>query len=213
MKQGKWVNLILWMALFALGTPLPAQQSSQPNADQSAPAPATQAVRPSTAARTDPNYVIGPADLLDISVWKEANLSRTVPVRPDGKISLPLVNDIQAAGLTPMQLADSLTERLRKFITDPQVTVIVTQINSQHVYINGEVARPGAYPLLPGMNVLQAITSAGGLGQFANAKKIYVLRTENGTQNKYPFNYKDVVEGRRPEQNILLKSGDTIIVP
>lgn len=213
MEQAKWAIVTSLVVMCSMATPAPGRQAAQASADQPGRTSAASSTVPTPAVKNDSNYQIGPSDVLEISVWKEANLSRTVPVRPDGKISLPLVNDVQAAGLTPMQLADSLGERLRKFITDPQVTVIVTQINSQRVYINGEVNRPGAYPLLPGMNVLQAITSAGGLGQFANGKKIYVLRTENGTQNKYPFNYKDVVEGRKPEQNILLKPGDTIIVP
>jgi len=165
------------------------------------------------AATTDANYVIGAQDVLDISVWKETELTRVVPVRPDGKISLPLLNDVQAAGLTPAQLAAEITTSLKRFVTDPQVTVIVTQINSQRVYILGEVTRAGAYPLLPGMTVLQALSSAGGFTQFANLKKIYVLRQENGKQQKFPFNYKDVIGGKQPEQNIVLKAGDTIVVP
>lgn len=165
-----------------------------------------------TAAQ-DPNYVIGSQDVLDISVWKESELTRTVPVRPDGKISLPLLNDVQAAGLTPTQLAESITTSLKKYVTDPQVTVIVKEINSQRVYIMGEVNRAGAYPLLPDMTFLQALSSAGGFTQFANLKKIYMFRMENGKQVKYPFNYKDVISGKRPEQNIILKAGDTIVVP
>lgn len=165
------------------------------------------------AATQDPNYVIGSQDVLDISVWKEAELTRTVPVRPDGKISLPLLNDVQATGLTPTQLAESITTSLKKFVTDPQVTVIVAQINSQRVYIMGEVNRAGAYPLLPDMTFLQALSSAGGFTQFANLKKIYMFRTENGKQVKYPFNYKDVISGKRPDENVALKAGDTIVVP
>jgi len=136
-----------------------------------------------------------------------------VPVRPDGKISLPLLNDVQAAGLTPSQLAAEITESLKKYVTSPQVTVIVTTINSQRVYILGEVTRPGAFPLLPGMSVLQALSSAGGFTQFAKVKNIFVRRIENGRESKYPFNYKDVVNGKRPEEDILLKAGDTIVVP
>jgi polysaccharide biosynthesis/export protein len=164
-------------------------------------------------AASDPNYVIGAQDILDISVWKEVELTRTVPVRPDGKISLPLLNDVQAAGLTPTQLAEQITMSLKKFVTDPQVTVIVTQINSQRIYIMGEVNRAGAYPLLPQMTVLQGLSSAGGFTQFANLKKIYMFRIEDGKQVKYPFNYKDVVGGKHPEQNVQLKAGDTIVVP
>jgi polysaccharide biosynthesis/export protein len=165
------------------------------------------------SATPDAKYVIGPDDLLDISVWKEPDLTRTVPVRPDGKISLPLLNDVQAAGQTPTQLAAHLTETLRRYVTDPQVTVIVTAINSQRIYLLGEVTRAGAYPLLPGMTVLQAISSAGGLTQYARTQKIYVLRDGESGQEKLTFNYKDFLKGRNPEQNVALKVGDTIVVP
>jgi polysaccharide biosynthesis/export protein len=168
---------------------------------------------PQKAAAGDPNYVIGGQDVLDISVWKEAELTRTVPVRPDGKISLPLLNDVQAAGLTPTQLAAQITDSLKKFVTNPQVTVIVAQINSQRIYILGEVTRAGAYPLLPNMTILQGLSSAGGFTQFANLKKIYMFRMENGKQVKYRFNYKEVISGKASDENIVLKAGDTIVVP
>ena len=164
-------------------------------------------------ATQDPSYVIGSQDMLDISVWREPDFSRTVPVRPDGKISLPLLNDMQAAGLTPSQLAAELTKSLNKFVTNPQVTIIVTQINSQRFYILGEAARPGAYSLIPEMTILQALSNAGGFTTYANSKKIYLLRQENGKQQKLLFNYKDVISGKRTEQNIVLKNGDTIVVP
>jgi polysaccharide biosynthesis/export protein len=165
------------------------------------------------ATTQDSTYVIGPEDVLDINVWKQPEVSRTVPVRPDGKISLPLLNDVQAAGLTPMQLQASLTESLKKFIEAPQVTVIVTQINSRRVYVLGEVTHPGAFPMLPNMTVLQALSMAGGFSQFAKENGIYVLRTENGKQRTFPFNYKEVVRARNSEQNIILKPGDTIVIP
>src|SRR5277367_1969098 len=165
------------------------------------------------SATADPNYLIGAQDVLDISVWKEPEVSRVVPVRPDGKISLPLLNAVEAAGLTPAALAAQITESLKKYVTNPQVTVIVTTINSQRVYLLGEVSRPGAFPMIPGMTVLQAISSGGGFTQFARTKNIYVLRAENGKQVKYPFNYKEVISGKKPEQDILLKAGDTIVVP
>ena len=165
------------------------------------------------SAAADPTYVIGPEDGLDISVWKEPDVSRAVPVRPDGKISLPLLNDIQAAGLTPMQLQAVVTEGLKKFFTGPQVTVIVTQINSRRIYVMGEVARPGAFSMLPNMTILQALSTAGGFSQYAKLSAIYLLRSENGQQVTYPFNYKEVIRGRRSEQNIALKPGDTIVVP
>jgi polysaccharide export outer membrane protein len=159
------------------------------------------------------DYVIGSDDVLDVSVWKEQELTRTLQVRPDGKISMPLLGDVQAAGLTPSQLAQTVSERLKKFLTAPQVTVILTQINSQRVYVTGEVTRPGAYPVLPGMTILQAITSAGGLTQFANGKKIFLMRDENRVQAKHPFNYKEVLDGRKAEENLQVKAGDTIVVP
>ena len=159
------------------------------------------------------SYVIAPDDVLAIDVWKEAEITRTVPVRPDGKISLPLLNDVQAAGLTATDLASVIAERLKKFIANPQVTVIVTTVNSQKIFILGEVPRPGVTPLLPNMTVLQAVSSAGGFTQYANQKGIYVLRTENGQQVKYPFNYREVVKGVNIQQNIMLKPGDTIVVP
>jgi polysaccharide biosynthesis/export protein len=168
---------------------------------------------PKKVATNDPNYEIGPQDVLDISVWKEPDLSRKVPVRPDGKISLPLLDDVQAAGLTPTQLAAQITEALKKFEKEPQVTVIVSEINSQRVYILGEVNRAGAYPLLPGMTVLQALSSAGGFTQFANPKKIYVMRNDNGKHVKLPFNYKDVINGKAADENIEVRAGDTIVVP
>jgi polysaccharide biosynthesis/export protein len=161
----------------------------------------------------DSTYLIGASDELSINVWNQAQLTLSVPVRPDGMISMPLINDVQAAGLTPAQLRVALTEKLTKFVNDPHVTVIVTQMNSQKVYVLGQVAHAGAYPMLPGMTVLQAISSAGGLVLWAKETSIVVLRTENGKQIRLPFNYKDVVSGRNAEQNIVLKAGDTVVVP
>jgi polysaccharide export outer membrane protein len=169
-------------------------------------------VRPAPGAES-PDYVIGAEDHLNVSVWKEPELSMVVPVRPDGGISLPLINDVNAVGLTPMQLAAHVTARLKQFLAEPRVTIIVTQINSRRFYVLGEVGRPGAFPLLPNMTVLQALSTAGGFREFANPSKIYVLRNENGTAKKYPFNYKQVIAGKRIEQDIQLKPGDTVVVP
>jgi polysaccharide biosynthesis/export protein len=198
------------MAIALLAAVSGAQAQDKP--DKSAPSADASSTAPK-AATSDPNYVIGGQDVLDISVWKEAELTRTVPVRPDGKISMPLLNDVQAAGLTPTQLADQIRDSLKKYVTGPQVTVIVTQINSQRIYILGEVTRAGAYPLLPNMTILQGLSSAGGFTQFANLKKIYMFRTENGKQVRYPFNYKDVINGKAQDENIVMKAGDTIVVP
>jgi polysaccharide export outer membrane protein len=165
-----------------------------------------------SASPAGPTYVIGPEDVLHIAVWKEADLTATLPVRPDGKISLPLLDDVQAAGLTPKHLAESVTEKLKKYIADPHVTVVVTAINSKRIFLVGEVMHPGATAMLPNMTVLQALSSAG-LSQFANTKRIYVLRTENGKQRKLPVNYRQLVKGAQIEQNYLLQPGDTIVVP
>jgi len=206
-------NSMIWLALGSLALNIPAHAQNKPKDDKTAQTSEAPAAPPTKAATEDPNYTIGPQDVLDISVWKEPELTRSVPVRPDGKISLPLLNDVQAAGLTPSQLAAQITTSLKKFVTEPQVTVIVTAINSQRVFIIGEVLRPGAFPLLPGMTVLQALSSAGGFTQFASLGKIYVLRNENGKQTKYPFNYKAAINGKQVDQNFTLKAGDQIVVP
>ncbi len=195
-------TIAIWaVLLLALGGLSVWAQTSAP---PSAPAvPVTQA---------SPSYVIGPEDALFISVWKESDLTETLPVRADGMISLPLLNDVQASGLTPMQLAASITEKLKKFVADPRVTVVVTQMNSQRIFLTGEVLRSGAVNLLPDMTVMQALASAG-FTPFANTKKIYVLRIENGVQKKHPVNYKKLIKGETSDQNFLLKPGDTIVVP
>jgi polysaccharide export outer membrane protein len=194
---------LLFITLFTAG--VLAQSSDNPKT-------ADTSVKGSDAADTSSDYVIGADDQLKITVWKEPDLSETLPVRPDGKISMPLLNDIPAAGLTPLQLKDSITEKLKKYISDPRVTVVVTAMNSQRVFVTGEVTHSGPMTLLPHMTMLQALSQAG-FTQFANLKAIYLLRTENGKQEKIPFNYKEVVKGNHPEQNIQLKPGDTIVVP
>jgi polysaccharide export outer membrane protein len=209
-------NYRVWMMAAALLLPLGGLCAQEKTNPKESKAPARAAVEPPAAVKAateDPAYVIGADDQLNISVWNEPNISRTVPVRPDGMISLPLINDVLAAGLTPMQLAMSIAEKLKKFIADPQVTVIVVGINSRRFYIVGEMNRAGAFPLLPNMTVLQALSSAGGFTQFANQKSIYVLRILEGKSVKFPFNYKEVIKGNHPEQNIVLKPGDTIVVP
>ena len=202
----RWGVLLL---LGALATPGMLAQDDEPTKDDK-PAATESAVAPAPEPPSD--YVIGSDDQLHISVWKEPDLTETLPVRPDGKISMPLLNDVPAAGLTPSQLAASITEKLKKYIADPRVTVVVTAMNSRRVFVTGEVTHTGAIVLLPHMTVLQALSSAG-FTQFANVKGIYLLRTVNGQQQKIPFNYKEVVKGRHPEQNIALKPGDTIVVP
>jgi polysaccharide export outer membrane protein len=198
--------VLLVGGLFAFATWAQTDGAAKNAKTNQAPADST------SKAVAGPDYVIGADDNLHISVWKEADLTTSLPVRPDGKISLPLLNDVQAAGLTPMQLAESITEKLKKYIADPRVTVVVTAMNSRRIYVLGEVLHTGAVPLLPNMTVLQALATAG-FTQFANLKGIYVLRTENGKQVKLPFNYKQVVKGADPRENIALKPGDTVVVP
>jgi len=208
MKRLSRLGLLFWLAAMWLGMMSPGMLAQDdPEKNDKAAAPPRSAVPDAVS-----DYVIGSDDQLHISVWKEPDLTETLPVRPDGKISMPLLNDVPAAGLTPAQLAAAITERLKKYIADPRVTVVVTAMNSRRVFVTGEVIHTGPMALLPHMTVLQALAGAG-FTQFANLKTIYLLRTENGKQVKIPFNYKDVVKGRHPEQNIPLKPGDTIVVP
>jgi len=201
----------LALLFLVAAVPVIAQDQAPANAQQNPPASPASAAPPAAAA--DSTYVIGADDVLDISVWKEPDVSRTVPVRPDGKISLPLVNDVQAAGETPAELAVTLTTLFKKFLNNPQVTVVVTQINSRRVYVVGEVTRPGAFPLLPNMTVLQALASAGGFTPFANTKKIHIVRTVNGHQTQFPFDYHQVLNGSKASENIEILPGDEIVVP
>ena len=210
MKKVMRFALLLCLGFLAAGAvaqdETPAEEA-KPAVDKNKPA------EPVVVPQDLPSdYVIGADDTLHISVWKEPDLSETLPVRPDGKISMPLLNDITAAGLTPLELKDSLTEKLKKYISDPRVTVVVTAMNSRRIFVTGEVSHTGPMVLLPHMTVLQALAQAG-FTQFANLKAIYLLRVENGKQTRLPFNYKEVVKGRNPEENIPLKPGDTIVVP
>ena len=158
-------------------------------------------------------YVIGPDDQLAIVYWREKDMSADVVVRPDGMISLPLLNDIKASGLTPEQLRAAITQGASKFVEEPTVSVVVKAINSRRVFITGMVAKPGPYPLGGPTTVLQLISTAGGLAEYANKKKIVVVRKENGREITLPFNYEDVMKGKKMAQNIELKPGDSVIVP
>ncbi|MEW5977953.1 MAG: polysaccharide biosynthesis/export family protein [Acidobacteriota bacterium] len=158
------------------------------------------------------DFVIGAGDVLNIFVWKEPEVSKSVPVRPDGKVSLPLINDVQASGLTAMQLKKVLEEKLSKYLAEPNVTVTVEAVNSQKVTIMGEVNNAGPRPLAGPTRVMDILATAG-FSPFAKTSKIYILRNENGKQERFDFNYKDYIKGKNASQNILLKSGDTIVVP
>lgn len=207
------LGILLWAGLWPvliLAQDQAAAANPNDGVKSSGAASATDAKSPESVS--PPDYVIGPEDTLHISVWKEPDLTVTLPVRPDGKISMPLLDDVPAAGKTPIELKDLITEKLKKYVEDPRVTVVVTAMNSQRVFVTGEVLHTGAVALLPHMTVLQALSSAG-FTQFADVKHIYILRTENGQPIKHAFNYKEVVKGRRPDENIFLKPGDTIVVP
>jgi polysaccharide export outer membrane protein len=159
------------------------------------------------------NYVIGSEDILYIHVWKEEPLSRTVPVRIDGKISVPLINEIMAAGLTPLQLKEILTQKLKEYVDNPTVSVMVMEANSFKIYISGQVRNPGVYRLRSETTLLQIIPMAGGFTDWANQKKILLIRKEDGKEKRMTINYKKVVTGENPGSNVILKAGDTIIVP
>jgi len=222
MKRTVKFTVMLWMGIAAAGLLAHPLSGQTGNAVKSEPAKddkpaAVEAGQGSAQGAAQgswnaPDYVIGADDVLRITVWKEADLTETVPVRSDGKISMPLLDDIPAAGMTPQTLRDLITARLKKYIADPRVTVVVTAMNSQRIFVTGEVTHTGPMILLPHMTMLQALAQAG-FTQFANLKGIYLLRTESGKQEKLPFNYKEVVKGNRPEQNIALKPGDTVVVP
>jgi polysaccharide biosynthesis/export protein len=162
----------------------------------------------------DAAYKIGSSDVLAITVWKEPEVSRSIPVRPDGKISLPLVGELQAAGRTPLQLEQDISGKLKAYITNPDVNVMVQQINSEKFNVLGRVAHSGSYPLSTDTTVLDAIATAGGFLDFAKETGVYVLRSAPGSgQKRLAFNYKDVIKGKHPEQNIKLEPGDTVVVP
>ncbi len=182
-----------------------AKVSDQPNSQT--PAPVEAEVQPD-------GYVIGEDDVLAVNVWKEPEISRSVPVRPDGKISLPLIGDLRASGRTPVQLQDDIKRQLLNYLSDPEVSVIVQEAKSQKFNILGEVARPGSYVLSRSMTVLDAIAVAGGFRDFAKTSKVYVLRVNaDGSRACIPFNYKEVIRGRKLSQNVELETRDTVVVP
>lgn len=187
-------------------------QTTQARAND--PAPPEQQVTTPAEKQIEDNYVIGDNDLLSIDVWNEPDLKQSLPVRPDGRISLPLIGDVQAAGRTPSELQIDIADKLRAYITHPDVTVVVEQIRSKKFNILGRVMKPGAYPLSSTTTVLDAIAVAGGFQDFAKRKGVYILRpVPGGGENRIPFNYKDVIKGKNLKQNITLEPDDTIVVP
>jgi polysaccharide export outer membrane protein len=207
--SSRFTRSICFGLLVAIPAPLAAQRSTS-----SSPA-ATSTPTATTVSSIDVprDYVIGVDDVLEVMFWKDKDLSRDVVVRPDGKIALQLLNEVQAAGLTPEQLRDVLLTEAKRFIEDPSVAVNVKQINSRKVFITGMVEKPGMYPLTSSMSVLQLISIAGGLKEFAKKKDIVVMRHDRGAQLAYPFNYADILKGKRLAQNMILRPGDTVVVP
>jgi polysaccharide biosynthesis/export protein len=182
-------------------------------ADQAASRTAASAnLTPAAPVAPPSDYIIGPDDLLTVVFWKERDLSAEVVVRPDGKISLPVLNDVQAVGLKPEELADVIEKAALKYVRDPQATVMVKQINSRKITVIGQVSKSGSFPLSTGMTVLQAIGEAGGFMEDANKSDVVIVRVENGVEKRYKFNYNDVVKGKNTQQNIRLVPGDTILV-
>jgi polysaccharide biosynthesis/export protein len=206
-------SLFLSLALVNAGPQVFAQDKSASRAAGKG-AETTNGNVTTTAAPIDPKaYIIGEADLLHINVYKEAELTQNAIVRPDGMISLPLVNEMKVSGKTPLEVQSELAQNLKAFIVDPQVTVTVVDVRSKTVYVTGEVGHPEAYPLLTPTTVLQMLTKAGGPTPYAKRSAIFVLRNVNGKQEKLPFPYKDVIKGKKADRDFLLQPGDTIVVP
>jgi polysaccharide biosynthesis/export protein len=207
--------LIVSIACLACtATGVAAQEPPPPNAARSTPAEAPPPLtdRAARIVAEEGDYRIGTEDVLDISVWKAPELSRTVPVRPDGKVSLPLINDIQAAGLTPSALREELAKRLAEYVPSPEVAVIVREVHSAKVSVIGSVRNPGRYELKSAATVLELIALAQGFTDFANRDRIVVLRQKAGTQTRIPFNYRKIADGSE-QDNFFVQPGDIIVVP
>jgi len=199
------LHVMIVAVLCMASVPAGAQQAPSGLAD-------TPPAGTSIASSLPPKFVIGVGDVLGITFWREQALSGDVVVRPDGKISLPLLNDVQAAGFTPEQLSQALAVAAVKFVDEPDVAVIVKEIRSRKVFLVGQVATPGMVPLTGDMNVLQLIAVGGGLLEYADRKDIVVIRTANRQEMRFKFNYDDVLNGKNRKQNILLQPGDTVVV-
>jgi len=205
MAAGRWLVALSFAALALLPDGVRAQSRAAGFEAANEGAAATLAVDPPAG------FVIGPEDVLSIVFWRDKEMSTQVTVRPDGKISLPLLNEIQAAGLTPADLRARLAAESKRFFENPSVTVVVNQINSRKAFITGQILKPGPYALTAPTTVLQLISMAGGLKDYADSKNIMIIRHENGRTSRYAFNYKEI--GRNLRQDIELKPGDTVVVP
>lgn len=207
LKIGLSFILVILSLFIAQGFVI-AQNEKEVSAKSTAAAPVALPVPPDSD-----KYLIGPEDVLFIQVWKEEQLSQSVMVRADGKISLPLIDEIQAAGLTPLQLKEVLTQKFKQFVETPVVTVMVREAKSFKVYIGGQVLKPGVYTLVEAITFLQLVPMAGGFTEWANQRKILLVRKEGGQEKRITINYKKIISGEDLSNNVLLKPGDTIIVP
>lgn len=207
------LRYLLTLALFTPTLSCPAQEATKlAGVAPAVPENTVPVSTPASTPKVDENYVIGPLDVLTVNVWKEQALSGTLLVRPDGMISMSLVGDVRAANFTPAQLGDQISAKLKKYYQDPNVTVVVTQIHSKVVYLLGEVGKKGPIEMTTSMTLLEAISMAGGPTDYANTKKMYILRNEGGKRSKIPVRYKEALKGNE-SCNVLLKPDDTIVVP
>lgn len=207
MKTGRLLILALFLSSLCC-----YPQNNEPAAKPAPAAAIASAASNPAAGRASDSYVIGPSDVLTVTVWKQPTLSGNVLVRPDGMITVPLLGDVQASGMTPLHLADQISKKLQKYVQAPNVSVVVTEIHSKVIYLLGEVGKKGPVEMTSGMTLLDAIASAGGLTDYANTKKIYILRDEAGKHTRIPVHYKEALKGDS-EFNLVLEPGDTIVVP
>jgi polysaccharide export outer membrane protein len=215
-----WRSLLLIFASLALAVVARAQpltETAKAHPDKAAPGkPAADKdvkAAPPATPELNPEYTVGEGDVLRIDVWQEAEVSQNAVVRPDGNISLPLINEVKVSGMTPLEIQGLVAEKLKGFVNQPKVTVTVTEIRSKRAYISGEVTRPGEYPLNTKVTVLQLIAQAGGFTPFAKTENVVIIRVVNGAEQRLRFRYKEVLHGKNIEQNIALQPGDTVIVP
>ena len=216
-KQIVLIVVVFWIAAGNLMAQTQAADLKSPEPAASDTAKPADIPKPADTAKPAVDvplgYIVGDSDVIRVNVWKEPEVSQTVVVRTDGNISLPLINEVKVSGMTPLQIQDLVAEKLKAFLNSPQVTVTVIEIHSKRAFITGEVARPGTYSLNAQTTVLQLIAQAGGFTPFAKTDSIVVLRTEDGRQSRLKFKYKEVVQGKKTEQNIALHPGDTVVVP
>jgi polysaccharide export outer membrane protein len=222
LRKHQYFSLPLVALALSLGLPAGAQQAGAktklvPAAESKETVPATPESKPESDVKPlpelKPDYVVGEGDALHIDVWQEPEVSQNVVVRPDGKVSLPLVNEIKVSGMTPLEIQGLVAEKLRTFVNQPKVTVTVMEVHSRKAFITGEVAHPGEYPLNTQVTVLQLIAQAGGFTPFAKTENIMILRVSDGKEQRLKFKYKEVLRGKNTDQNIALEPGDTVVVP